>query len=466
MSDPREDSEPAWAEIAPHVDEALAEFPDELAVPLTLHYLQGQSQTEVASALGVDQSTISRRVERGLEELREKLRQAGIAVPVAALGSLLDQNATIAVPASLLASLGKMAMSGVGGASSSAVVSSVGTHSAASAGAISSAGGMTLGAKVTVAASLAAASITGLVAHRHLGGTRPQVTASSRDDPSGNRQRLEDPASASAVAPSASQTPQAADHWNGFGFSDAPARFRQSEVPKGLNDLIQMRGLFPSPAKDIEFLVAYNRVIDKMPKGKLNFHAGITYTTSLPEIPVLRRAIGLLIQRVKEGGDDRDAERLAKSIGMLSNQAMIYFTVRLVVLRQLERAVGRQRARELCDEYGKAMEDLADIVDAECMYVHDLFHDLGALKVLAEHKDIELEGTDHTALLTSYEKWRPSFVELSQLAHEGEPKDLAEYSDGIRKRLARQPAGPAERILAETWPDWRTVVDQAVGLKE
>jgi len=176
MSDPRVGSEPTWGEIAPYVDQALAELPEDLAVPLTMHYLQGQGQSEIASELAVNQSTVSRRIERGLEELRQKLRQAGVVVSVAILGTLLGQNAAGAAPAALMSSLGKMAMSGVGSAPGPVGVSSVAAQSAASAGTLSSAGAMTLGAKVTIVASLAAVSVAGVVANRSLRGAHQPPT--------------------------------------------------------------------------------------------------------------------------------------------------------------------------------------------------------------------------------------------------------------------------------------------------
>jgi predicted DNA-binding protein (UPF0251 family) len=58
------------------VDEAIAELPEELRVAVTEHFLCGRSQTELAQRLGVNQSTISRRVDAGLTQIRRRLRQA------------------------------------------------------------------------------------------------------------------------------------------------------------------------------------------------------------------------------------------------------------------------------------------------------------------------------------------------------------------------------------------------------
>jgi RNA polymerase sigma factor (sigma-70 family) len=107
--------EPGWDDIAPHVDQALAELPDELREPLVLHFLEGQTQADVAAALGLNQSTVSRRLDKGVAELRRNLERAGVAVSVVVLASMMSGCAKItAVPAALTASLGKMALAGVG----------------------------------------------------------------------------------------------------------------------------------------------------------------------------------------------------------------------------------------------------------------------------------------------------------------------------------------------------------------
>jgi len=97
------------------VDQAVEELSEELRLPVILHFLQGHTQTEVADELGVNQSTISRRIEKGVEELRAKLAEAGVVVSAAVLPGLLLDHAVIAAPASLLAALGKLALSGFTG---------------------------------------------------------------------------------------------------------------------------------------------------------------------------------------------------------------------------------------------------------------------------------------------------------------------------------------------------------------
>ncbi len=108
-----EQREPTWVEIAPQVDQALAELPDELRLPLVMHFLSGRSQVEVAEALHCDQATVSRHIARGIDALRKRL---GSTLSVLAFSLLLSATANAAAPPTLLISAAKIAMSG-GGAS-------------------------------------------------------------------------------------------------------------------------------------------------------------------------------------------------------------------------------------------------------------------------------------------------------------------------------------------------------------
>ena len=117
---PEGNSAITWKEIAPYVDKALAALPDNLRLPIILHYLQGQTQCEIAARFGTTQATISRRMERGIEELRQRLGTLGVVVSVALLTTLLPEHGITTVPAAVSASLGKMALAGVGKAAVSA----------------------------------------------------------------------------------------------------------------------------------------------------------------------------------------------------------------------------------------------------------------------------------------------------------------------------------------------------------
>lgn len=147
-------SEPTWTEIAPHVDAAIEQLPEELRLPFILHYLQGRSQAEIGGELSVNQSTVSRRIEKSITHLREHLKKAGWVISAGVLASLIADNTACAAPPALMAALGKMAASGVGGTAGSA------------AGGVASAGVLgTLKAKLIVGAIAGLAVTAGVLTH-------------------------------------------------------------------------------------------------------------------------------------------------------------------------------------------------------------------------------------------------------------------------------------------------------------
>ena len=105
--------EATWTEVQTVLDEAIDELPDNLRVPLVMHFLQGRSQRDIAEQMGVNQSTVSRHVDEGLSVLRDHLRTRGLLCG-AGLAALLTANSASAAPATLLASLAKLSMSGIG----------------------------------------------------------------------------------------------------------------------------------------------------------------------------------------------------------------------------------------------------------------------------------------------------------------------------------------------------------------
>lgn len=144
--------EPAWHDLAPHLDKAVEELPDDLRVVVVEHFLQRRTQSDIAKELGVSAMTVSRRIDSGIDELRKNLKRAGVIVSGVLLASLVSEHAVCAAPASLAAALGKVILAGA-----------VKTKTAA---------GITLlgAAKVKLlAAALAAAVATGAVVHLSTG---------------------------------------------------------------------------------------------------------------------------------------------------------------------------------------------------------------------------------------------------------------------------------------------------------
>lgn len=108
--------EPAWEDLEPQIDAALNDLPVALRELLVAHFLEGRAQKELALNMGVSQSTVSRKLEAGVSELRVRLRSQGLFCG-AGLAVLLGAQSAQASPASLLHSLGKLALSGAGAGS-------------------------------------------------------------------------------------------------------------------------------------------------------------------------------------------------------------------------------------------------------------------------------------------------------------------------------------------------------------
>jgi len=143
-------TEPTWEDISTSVDHAVARLPDDLRVPIILRFLQGRTQGEVARELDVNQSTVSRRIEKGIKRLRRALKKTGIIASATALTALLSENAVVAAPASLTTSLGKIALAGIGEASPRVSLSP-----AANSTSLGTKAGLSLLAIGTVAAAIA-----------------------------------------------------------------------------------------------------------------------------------------------------------------------------------------------------------------------------------------------------------------------------------------------------------------------
>ena len=154
-----------WADISPLVDEAMDEIEPDQRELLLRHFLQGQSTVQMASAEGVSQPTMSRRVEGALEQLRERLRKKGVGVAAAALGTMMAGAAQEA-PAAVLAELGKIALAGSGLATAST----------------SAATALSLKAKAAIAVAIAVAVAGGFVAYK---ATRPADAPSPQVIPGG-----------------------------------------------------------------------------------------------------------------------------------------------------------------------------------------------------------------------------------------------------------------------------------------
>jgi RNA polymerase sigma factor (sigma-70 family) len=88
----------------PLLDRELARLPEKYRLPVVLCELEGRSRPEVARQLGVPVGTLSSRLAAAHERLARQLARYGPQLAGAALGALLVEGASAAVPAALVSS--------------------------------------------------------------------------------------------------------------------------------------------------------------------------------------------------------------------------------------------------------------------------------------------------------------------------------------------------------------------------
>ena len=123
--------DPSWHDLAPHLDQALDQLPDDLRAIVVEHFLQRRTQAEIASELGVSPTTIARRLDTAMEALRANLKKAGVIASAGVLAALISENAAQAAPAAVAAALSKMSILAAAESGAPAAPAAVGVAGAA-----------------------------------------------------------------------------------------------------------------------------------------------------------------------------------------------------------------------------------------------------------------------------------------------------------------------------------------------
>ncbi|MBN2137756.1 MAG: sigma-70 family RNA polymerase sigma factor [Sedimentisphaerales bacterium] len=171
-----------WRDLSRYVDEGLDELDEQMRQILIRRFFEGATTNDIAAAHGLSQPTVSRRIESGINQLRDKLRRRGVIVGAAVLAGLIGENAVQAAPAVVLKELGKIAL--VGGQTAASVAAGSATAAGTTAATASGAGakiaaGVLAGvkAKVVAAAAVTVVGVGSVVTYNH-------VTAPSKPQPS------------------------------------------------------------------------------------------------------------------------------------------------------------------------------------------------------------------------------------------------------------------------------------------
>jgi RNA polymerase sigma-70 factor (ECF subfamily) len=102
--------ERSWDEISPEVDRAIEQLPEESRTIVILYFLRGLSVADIVVETGSNRGMIERRLQVGVRRLRAELARGNRIVTAGALAVGLRASSAHAVPASLTAATGRMAL--------------------------------------------------------------------------------------------------------------------------------------------------------------------------------------------------------------------------------------------------------------------------------------------------------------------------------------------------------------------
>lgn len=100
----------AWLQIAPQLDDAMAELNEKDHHAVVLRFFDGKSMKEVGTNLGTSEDAAKQRIGRAVEKLRLLLSRRGVAIPAVLLTSTLSVSSIQAAPAMLAQSAATVAL--------------------------------------------------------------------------------------------------------------------------------------------------------------------------------------------------------------------------------------------------------------------------------------------------------------------------------------------------------------------
>jgi RNA polymerase sigma factor (sigma-70 family) len=109
------DVEIDWDRVRPVLDAAMRELNDRDREAVLLRFFAHRAFAEIGRALGLSEDAARMRVDRALEKLHGLLGRRGITSTTAALATVFANQATVAAPAGLAASVTGAALAGVAG---------------------------------------------------------------------------------------------------------------------------------------------------------------------------------------------------------------------------------------------------------------------------------------------------------------------------------------------------------------
>ncbi len=105
------DSE-TWTQLAPLLDDAMAQLGETDCAALVLRYFENKSAGEIAGELRMEEEAAQKRVARALEKLRAIFVKRGVTLSAAALGGTMAANSVQATSAGLAVTITAMTVKG------------------------------------------------------------------------------------------------------------------------------------------------------------------------------------------------------------------------------------------------------------------------------------------------------------------------------------------------------------------
>jgi RNA polymerase sigma factor (sigma-70 family) len=110
-------SQAGLSDATPLLDEAITQLPTEDRTAILLRFFEQRDFRSVGDALGTSEDAARMRVNRAVDKLHGLLKQRGVTMSAAALGTALATEAVTAAPAGLAASVAGTALASAGGVS-------------------------------------------------------------------------------------------------------------------------------------------------------------------------------------------------------------------------------------------------------------------------------------------------------------------------------------------------------------
>lgn len=98
----------AWSQLAPMLDEAMADLGETDRSALVLRFFENRTAAEIAAALRVKEAAAQKRVARALEKLRKIFLRRGVALSTASIAGAISANSISAAPVAVAVSVAQI----------------------------------------------------------------------------------------------------------------------------------------------------------------------------------------------------------------------------------------------------------------------------------------------------------------------------------------------------------------------